>query len=69
MNEEQPAAAPPPAEEQEERHAPEAWAAKKGTRPWDLAGARHFNHWVVGDLLTEAEYDAGCKNAGEEPLR
>jgi len=35
----------------------------------DLEGAKVFNRWAVGELLTEAEFDAGCKKAAEEPLR
>ncbi len=34
-----------------------------------LEGARVHNRWVVGELLTEAEFDRGMASFLEEPIR
>lgn len=47
--------APPPAE----RNTPDAWAAALGTDRHLLAGAKVHNHWVQGDKLTQADFEAG----------
>lgn len=53
----------------DERNTPEAWAAAKDTPRHILAGAARFNHWAAGEQVTEAEYDAGLKKAGQEQVR
>lgn len=48
---------------------PEEWAAKKGTPPHVLAGARHHHRWIVGEQLTEEQFDAAIRSFLEEPIR
>ena len=78
MNEEQPAAERHPAEAWAQKkdmpfrravyRRPGGIAEVREVNP-DLEGAKAFNRWAAGELLTEAEFDAGLKKAGEEPLR
>lgn len=46
-----------------EKLSPDQWAEKKGLLDAVgrllLAGAKHHNHWVEGDLLDEQAFDEG----------
>lgn len=37
---------------------PDEWAKQKGSNPHLYAGARRKYHWVIGDQITEADFDA-----------
>lgn len=46
----------------------EQWAKAKKTPPWAIAGAKVANGWGIGQVLTEAEFDAGLKTWSDTPL-
>ncbi len=61
--------APPPAPKVRDVN---DWAARKGTRPHQVAGAIAHANWPTVDgvrrLVTESDFDAAVKAAGTLPL-
>jgi hypothetical protein len=53
-----------------EARSPAEWAASKGTVAWALAGAMQAkrDHWVIGRLITEAEFDAEIERVRNIPF-
>ncbi|WP_394845184.1 hypothetical protein LZC95_50180 [Pendulispora brunnea] len=43
----------------------ESWAAAKGTPTWLVAALKVRQHWAIGKLVSEHEYDAAAKAAAE----
>jgi hypothetical protein len=53
-----------------EARSPDEWATSKGTVAWALAGAKQAkrDHWVIGRLVTEAEFDAEINRVVNMPF-
>lgn len=58
-------ARPEKTETEAPRRAIEAWAEEKRAEAWRLAAARAMRGWAIGRELTEQEFDAAMKAAGE----